>query len=253
MSGAGLPQSEKMSALIHLAGEVAHELNNIFTAVTGNLSLLSEQIHSEAPPVEMIEEITRTAQRGIALSQKLQAFAGRQPLKRRPVDVMEVLAAFENDLTDRLPAGIRLVRGPAPQSCISYVDAEMLRSTLHELAANAVAAMHGNGTLHFSVAERALGGQNALGLHSGSYVRIRVTDSGGGMEPTALARAADPLFSTKAPDINAGWGLSNCAGFMRQSGGCMQLRSAAGSGTVVELYLPLGAPASGQAARASAR
>jgi signal transduction histidine kinase len=187
----------------------------------------------------MIEEITRTAQRGIALSRKLQAFAGRQPLKRRPVDVMEVLAACEDELDRMLPPGVRLVRGPAPQSCISYVDAEMLHATLRELAANAVAAMNGRGTLNFSAAERALAPQNALDLQPGAYVRIRVTDSGGGMEPIVAARALDPLFSTKPANINAGWGLSNCAGFMRQSGGCMQLRSASGSGTMVELYLPL--------------
>jgi C4-dicarboxylate-specific signal transduction histidine kinase len=234
-----MPQSEKMDALMHLAGEVAHELNNIFTAVTGNLSLLSEHVEAEGAPAGMIDEITRTAQRGIALSQKLQAFAGRQPLKRKQVDVNRVLTESVLELRRRLPGSIHVTLLPAARSCISHVDEEKLYSTFRELAANAVAAMKGGGTLGFEAAEVRIAPDNKLGLRPGAYVRIRVADSGRGMEPEVAARALEPLFSTKKAHINAGWGLSNCAGFLRQSGGCMHLHTSSGSGTAIELHLPV--------------
>ena len=238
-----MPQSEKMDALIHLAGEVAHELNNIFTAVTGNLSLLGEHMEAQGTPVGMIDEIARTAQRGIALSQKLQAFAGRQPLRRKPVDVNHVLTESVLDLRRRLPSSIHVILSPLPGGCISFVDEEKLYSTFKELAENAVAAMNGGGTLFFQAEEKRIAPDNALGLRPGPFVRIRVADTGRGMEPEVAARALEPLFSTKRSHIDAGWGLSNCAGFLRQCGGCMLLQTSTESGTAVELYLPMIAPA----------
>ena len=228
-----------MNALVHLAGEVAHELNNIFTAVTGNLSLLSEQVELEGVPAGMIEEISRTAQRGIALSQKLQAFAGRQPLKRKPVDIGRVLLDSARELGEILPGSVKIsLTRPAPGS-VCFVDEDKLRATLKELATNAVTAMDGRGTLGFEVIRQSVGSNNDLNLRAGAYACIRVTDSGPGMEPEIAARALDPLFSTRTSHISAGWGLSNCAGFLRQSGGCMHLRTNAGAGTAVELYFPL--------------
>ena len=238
MSDAAASQSEKMNALAHLAGEVAHELNNIFTAVTGNLSLLSEQFQPEGMPAGMIDEINRTAQRGIALSQKLQAFAGRQPLKRKSIDVVRVLAESVRLLRERLPTNIDVKLAPLPKNFISFVDEEKLRAMLLELAANAVVAMNGKGSLCFEAVEKSMDAENALGLRAGAYLRIAVSDDGQGMEPDVAARALDPLFSTRTSHINAGWGLSNCAGFARQSGGAMHLRTAAGTGTSVEIYLP---------------
>jgi signal transduction histidine kinase len=236
-------QSEKMEALVHLAGEVAHELNNIFTAVTGNLSLLSESMDPKGAPAGMIDEIARTAERGIALSQKLQAFAGRQPLRRKSVDVNHVLTQSVLDLRRHLPSSIDVMLVPLPQACISYVDEEKLYSTFQELAANAIAAMNGAGTLRFRAEEKTVPADNRSGLRPGRYVRIQVADTGRGMEPEVAARALEPLFSTKKSHIDAGWGLSNCAGFLRQSGGGMFLHSATGSGTAVELYLPTIKPA----------
>jgi signal transduction histidine kinase len=227
-----------MNALVHLAGEVSHELNNIFTAVTGNLSLLSEQVQVD-DHAGMIAEISRTAERGIALSQKLQAFAGRQPLKRKSSDVSRLVGTVLEELRFTLPAGIRLSPLPETAGCICYVDEDKLRDTLRELAANAVAAMQGRGDLRFEVAEMQVPAGNLLKLRPGLYARIQVFDTGHGMAPETVARALDPLFSTKAAHIDSGWGLSNCAGFLRQSGGCMYLRSNSGTGTVVELYLPL--------------
>ena len=137
---ARMPNLEKMAALVHLAGAVAHELNNIFTAVTGNLSLLDEHIERGSAPSEMIGEAIRTAQRGIALSAKLQAFAGRQPLRRKQIDVNRILRGIACDLRNDLPKTVELIFLPASSDCQSFADEDKLRHTILELGANAVAA-----------------------------------------------------------------------------------------------------------------
>jgi signal transduction histidine kinase len=236
---ARMPNLEKMAALVHLAGAVAHELNNIFTAVTGNLSLLDEHIERGSAPSEMIGEAIRTAQRGIALSAKLQAFAGRQPLRRKQIDVNRILRGIACDLRNDLPKTVELIFLPASSDCQSFADEDKLRHTILELGANAVAAMNGAGKIYLQSENRHVTGNEGLALRPGDYIIIRVCDTGSGMTSEVAARAIDPMFSTKASHIDAGWGLSNCAGFMRQSGGTMKIFSELGHGTAVDLYLPI--------------
>ncbi len=233
-----MPNTDKMAALVQLAGAVAHELNNIFTAVSGNLSLLDEHIERGSTPAEMIEEALRTAQRGIELSAKLQAFAGRQPLQRRQVNIDRVLQETVRGLRNTLPKAIEVGFVPANRDSHSYVDEAKLRSTIAELVANAVAAMNGVGRIHIAVEERRMVPGEISDLRAGDYVVIRVSDTGFGMAPEIIARAMDPMVSTKPSHINTGWGLSNSAGFMSQSGGTMRIFSEAGRGTAIDLYLP---------------
>lgn len=234
-----MPDSEKMTALVHLAGAVAHELNNIFTAVTGNLSLLDEHIEQGSTPAEMIEEAIRTAERGIALSAKLQAFAGRQPLRRKQISVNRTLRDIVYDLRNDLPKAVDLIFLPASSDYQSFVDEDKLRHTLRELCTNAVAAMKGSGKIYVQSEYRCVTGNEGLSLRPGDYIIVRVCDTGSGMTPEVATRAIDPMFSTKASHIDAGWGLSNCAGFMRQSGGTMEIFSERGHGTAIDLYLPI--------------
>jgi len=231
--------SDKTAALVHLAGAIAHELNNIFTAVAGNLSLISEDIQN-ATHSNTIGEVVRTAQRGIALSEKLQAFAGRQHLKRRNVDIERLVHDISIDLRARLPKSINVKFVRARGEYISYVDERKLRDCIEELGANAAVAMGDAGVLRLELFNREAGA-GERGLRPGVYVAIRVTDTGPGMQPEIAARALDPMFSTRASSINAGWGLSNCAGFCRQSGGQMKIHTQPNRGTSVEIYLPAGA------------
>jgi signal transduction histidine kinase len=152
--------------------------------------------------------------------------------------VVQVLAGTVRLLREKLPKNINLELAPLSKSFTSFVDEEKLRSMLLELASNAVVAMNGKGSLRFETVEISVDAENELGLRAGSYLRIAVSDDGKGMEPDIAARALDPLFSTRSSHINVGWGLSNCAGFARQSGGAMHLRTAAGNGTSVEIYIP---------------
>jgi signal transduction histidine kinase len=238
-----MSESEKMKALVQLAGAISHELNNIFTAVSGNLSLVREHIQQGSMPAEMLGEVVQTAQRGIELSAKLQAFAGRQPLKRKRIDINDTLVQAVNDLRDSLPSTVGVTLALAPKSCVSFIDEGKLHEVVQELAKNAVTAMNDKGVLCIDVTRKIVTAKDNVNLRPGAYAHVRVIDNGPGMAPDVVRRAMDPMFSTKQTHVDIGWGLSNCAGFIRQSGGTMSLVSEIGSGTSVELYLPVEMPA----------
>jgi signal transduction histidine kinase len=240
--GMAVSDSEKMMALVELAGSVAHELNNIFTAVTGNLSLLDEDL-GDGDTSARIGEVIRTAERGMLLSSKLQAFAGRQPLKRKRVDVNRLVGLLVQDLPPNLLNAVHLRVSLARGELPSFIDEDKLRASVQEVLRNALAAMPKTGgqiIVETRLCDTASQTEkDALLLRPGRYVLVAVSDTGKGMSDEVAKRAVDPLFTTKTPGINAGWGLSNCAGFVRQSGGYMTLASRVGLGTRVEFYLPL--------------
>ncbi len=237
-----MADTDKMFALVELAGAVAHELNNIFTAVTGNLSLLDEEAGAHGETGARIDEVIRTAQRGIVLSSKLQAFAGRQPLRRKRIDVGRLAARAAHRMLADAPVGVRARIEPTRDQLFSFVDEDKLGAAVEEIIRNAIAAMSDGGRLTIAwrrheATAKADASQPAL--RPGRYALIAVSDTGRGMTSDVAARAVDPLFTTKKAGINAGWGLSSCAGFIRQSGGYMTLASRPGIGTRIEFYLPL--------------
>jgi signal transduction histidine kinase len=224
------PETEKMTALVQLAGTVAHELNNIFTAVAGNLSLLDQEFKDEQSVT--YRDILRAAQRGIDLTSKLQAFAGRQRLDRRSIEVNGVVSRTLAKLRETL-ADITVDITLETAEFIVYADEQKLSDTVVELIKNARAAMPESGGRLIIKTERiARGGGHA-------NVLLSIADNGSGMTPEVMARATEPLFTTGPHGIKAGWGLANCAGFVRQSGGTLVLSSEPGCGTRVELSLPL--------------
>jgi signal transduction histidine kinase len=224
------PDTEKMTALVQLAGTVAHELNNIFTAVAGNLSLLDQEFSDEQS--DTYRDILRAAQRGIDLTSKLQAFAGRQRLERRSIEVNGAVARTLAKLRSTL-ADISVHVTLAGAEFIVYADEQKLSDTVVELIKNARAAMPETGGRLTVKTERVLRGNGH------AHVLLTIIDNGCGMTPDVMARATEPLFTTGPHGIKAGWGLSNCAGFVRQSGGTLMLSSEPGRGTTVELTLPL--------------
>jgi len=227
-----IDESEKMTALVQLAGTVAHELNNIFTAVTGNLSLLDQEIAGASNHSVTVRDIVRAAQRGIDLTSKLQAFAGRQRLNRRSIELNTVVARTLGNLRLSL-TGISVKTALADAEFIVYADEQKLSDTILELVKNACAAMPpGRGCLTIKTERRQQANRHP-------QVLLSIADNGCGMAPEVAARAMEPLFTTSSQGIKAGWGLSNCAGFVRQSGGVMTLASEPGRGTIVEIALPL--------------
>lgn len=230
-----MTDSDKTDALVHLAGTMAHELNNIFTVVTGNLSLL-ETATDRDQGADLVQDVMRTAHRGIELSRQLQAFAGRQKLRRTAFDINHGVSSALAMLGRDLLRGIDVELDLLPAACMVAADQEQFGQLVEELARNAAAAMNQRGWLIVGTSHELLSQGQVRSLPAGPYARLCMRDSGPGMTPDVMRRALDPLFSTKSG--HRGWGLARIAGFLRQSGGDIMLSSVKGQGTTVEVYLP---------------
>jgi len=218
-------EAEKTAALVRLAGKISHELNNICTALIGNLALLEHSVEDEES-VMTIGEVRRSTERVIGLSAKLQAFAGRQLLYPEPVDINDAVIHAIEPLLPSLLKDTDLVMDLAKEDCIAAVDKEKFQTAISELVHNACASMGANGKLTIKTRVQ------------DARVEVRVIDTGSGMPQNVLAHAMDPLFTTKPSYMKAGWGLSEVAGFVRQLGGEIALQSRLGQGTSVTLRLP---------------
>jgi PAS domain S-box-containing protein len=235
-----LHQSQKLEMIGQLTGGIAHDFNNLLTAVLSNLDLLHKRLAGNPEAERLIAGAVQGAERGATLTQRLLAFARRQDLEIKAVDV----AALVGDMTDLMTrsVGPRVeVRIEAPRHLpTARADPSQLELALLNLAVNAGDAMPDGGTL--TVALDSAPAPNVAGLASGDLLRIRVSDTGVGMDPETLQRAIEPFFSTKEVGKGTGLGLSMVHGFAAQLGGTLRLLSAPGRGTTAELWLPVGSP-----------
>lgn len=234
------PDPEVAAALGRFAGKVAHELNNVLTAISSYGELLLEDLPHESSAREDAVEILAATRRAAALSQALHEL-GRPATA--PVENLD-LARWGHEVAPRLRALLgddRALAVDAPaQPVIVAVDGERLATVLEALVTNAREATTPGGlcTLRVervSVRERDPEFPSSLG--TGRYARVTILDDGCGMDPAVLARAAEPLFGTRR-GARRGMGLATVEQFARAAGGALQLRSAAGSGTAAALYLP---------------
>lgn len=234
-----LAHAQRIEALGQLTGGVAHDFNNLLTVVSGSLQLLERECADRPDAVEIIGSALRSVGRGADLTHKLLAFARRQHLSPDVIAPGEVLADLQLMLGTTLGEGIDVVARRPPDLPSTYADASQLDNALLNLALNARDAMPGGGTITIEASERWL---TADPRHParvpGHYVCFAVRDTGHGMAPDVLARAFEPFFTTKGPRLGSGLGLSMVYGFVRQSGGFVEIQSRKGAGTLVEMYLP---------------
>ena len=239
-----LRQSQKMEAVGQLTGGIAHDFNNLLAAILGSLELVQRRV--ETGRLDGLQRYTSAAmmaaQRAASLTQRLLAFARRQPLDPKRVEVNRLVADMEDLLRRTLgPAvdlEIVLAGGLWPALC----DANQLESAILNLAINARDAMLEGGGLTIETANafldeayaRAQGGE----VKPGQYVMVAVTDTGMGMTPEIMARIFDPFFTTKPMGQGTGLGLSMLYGFVKQSGGHVRVYSEVDQGTTFRLYLP---------------
>ncbi|NYZ61580.1 PAS domain-containing protein [Luteimonas sp. SJ-16] len=236
-----LRQSQKMEAVGQLTGGIAHDFNNMLAAVIGPLDLLASRIGNDDPRARRyIDTAIDGASRAAQLTQRLLAFARRQPLQPVALDVNRLVAGMRDLLAHSLGASIQLETVPAEAVWRTHVDANQLENVILNLAVNARDAMPGGGRLTIATANCDIESDaaDAQGLSPGQYVRISVSDTGSGMPPEVMAQAFDPFFTTKQIGKGTGLGLSQVYGFLKQSAGHVRLRSVVGRGTVVDLYLP---------------
>jgi PAS domain S-box-containing protein len=238
---AQLRAAQRMEAIGQLTGGVAHDFNNLLTVILGNAEMLVEGLTDDAQ-LRMLAEMTQTAaQRGAELTQRLLAFARRQPLDPAAVDVNALLGSMDALLRRTLgdEVEVELVRGGGLWRAL--VDAPQLENALLNLCLNARDAMPDGGRLTIETANAALDdayAREAEEVEPGQYVMIAVSDTGVGMTEEVRARAFDPFFTTKAVGRGSGLGLSMVFGFVKQSRGHVRLYSEPGQGTTVRLYLP---------------
>ena len=231
-------QSQKMDAVGQLTGGVAHDFNNLLMAVLGSLELLRKRLPDDPHILRLLDNATLGAKRGATLTQRMLAFARRQDLDARPLDVGK-LAHGMGELLERslgahaqleieIPSGLPMVRA----------DENQLELALLNLSVNARDAMADGGVIRIGAGAEKVTSNDEIGLTPGAYVRLTVRDSGEGMDEETLARATEPFFTTKGVGKGTGLGLSMVHGMAAQMGGRLLLKSKRGHGTIAEIWLP---------------
>jgi len=240
---AQLFQAQKIEALGQLTSGIAHDFNNLLQGIIGSLEVakLRAGQNELKDTVRFIDSAHQAADRAAALTHRLLAFARRQPLVTRAVDVRESILGMEQLLRQTIGESITLRLDFPREPCLVRCDPHHFESSLLNLAINARDAMHDGGLLAIAAGQvdNLDGQQRVASLASGRYVAIAVNDNGCGMDEDTLKRAMDPFFTTKPKDHGTGLGLSMVYGFAVQSGGSLRLRSEPGRGTTVTLYLPV--------------
>ena len=238
-----LRQAQKMEAVGQLTGGIAHDFNNLLTGIIGSLDLLQTRLkQGRTENIDRyLKAATSSASRAAALTHRLLAFARRQPLDPRPVDIAALVSSLEDLLRRTIGEGIGLrieaEAGLWPALC----DPNQLESAILNLAINARDAMPSGGELTIRTSNTFLDGVSVplhAGVEPGPFVCVSVTDTGGGMPAETLKRAFDPFFTTKPLGQGTGLGLSMVYGFASQSGGQAGIVSEVGSGTTVSIHLP---------------
>ncbi len=231
-------QAQKMEAIGQLTGGVAHDFNNLLTVILGSLEQLQPMVDAE-PGKRLIQSATRGAERGARLTQSLLSFARRQSLKPETVNVNRVIKEFGDLL--RGAAGdhvqMQFLLNPTVDPC--RIDPAQFQAALLNLVVNARDAMpEGGGRVSIETDTVALDASSGIDIAPGRYVRVTVSDTGRGMSPDVVERAFEPFYTTKEVGKGSGLGLSQVYGFVKQSGGHVELASEPGIGTTVRLFLP---------------
>jgi PAS domain S-box-containing protein len=238
---AQLHQAQKMDAVGQLTGGVAHDFNNILTVITGTIGILADAVADRPQLAAIASMIDEAAERGANLTRHLLAFARKQPLQPRAVDVNALTLETAKLLHPTLGEQIEIAPVLAADASAALVDPNQLTTAILNLALNARDAMPGGGKLTLETKNVYLDDDYAS-MHSeviaGNYVMIAVSDTGSGIPAANLEKVFDPFFTTKEVGKGTGLGLSMVFGFVKQSNGHIKIYSEEGHGTTVKIYLP---------------
>ena len=236
-------QSQKMEAIGHLTGGVAHDFNNLLQIISANLDLTAASGEVKANPTlsRRIENAMIAVSRGSRLISQLLAFARRQALEPRSVNLGRVIGDMTDLLRRTLGDNIEVEAVIAGGLWNTLADPNQVETTLLNLAINARDAMPGGGKLTLEAANAYLDDAYAANHEEvipGQYVMVAVSDTGAGMTPNVIAHVFEPFFTTKPEGKGTGLGLAQAYGFVKQTGGHIKIYSEVGEGTTVKLYLP---------------
>ncbi|MDB5985774.1 MAG: hybrid sensor histidine kinase/response regulator [Nevskia sp.] len=234
-------QSQQLEALGQLTGGVAHDFNNLLTVIQGNAELLSEQLRSQPPQRKLAEQIGQAAQRSADLTRRLLAFARKQLLAPRAVNLNHLLTEMEPLLRRTLGGHIEIELVCGDGLWTTLVDPGQLESAVLNLCINARDAMPAGGRLVIETRNLQIDAAHAARygeLGVGAFVSLVVSDQGSGISVAHLPHVFEPFFTTKEQGKGTGLGLAMAYGFVKQSHGHIAIESESGKGTRVSIYLP---------------
>jgi len=235
-----LMQAQKMEAVGQLTGGVAHDFNNILTVITGTIDLIVDAVH-DPDIANLAIMIKEAAWRGADVTQRLLAFARRQPLRPAATDINRLIADTTRLLKATLGEQIEIQSILRRELQKALVDPSQLTASIINLALNSRDAMPGQGKLVIETDDIFLDEDYAQAnreVTPGPYVMIAISDTGTGIPASILHKVFDPFFTTKEVGRGTGLGLSMVYGFVKQSNGHVKIYSEEGHGTTVKLYLP---------------
>lgn len=236
-----LRQAQRIESLGQLAGGVAHDFNNLLGVIVGYAELLTKELPAGTRERVRLDQILEAAQRAATLTRQLLAFSRRQVLQPVQLDLNAVVRAIEPSLARLLRADVELSVVTADGIGGVLADPGQLEQALTNLAANARDAMPGGGRLLIETGRADLAQDDPRRpafAPVGSYGWVSVSDTGVGMDDATRARIFEPFFTTKGLGQGTGLGLAMIYGFVKQSGGFVDVQSAPGQGASFRIYLP---------------
>lgn len=247
---AALMHAQRLEALGRLTGGVAHDFNNLLTVVIGALDVILRHPDNVARRVRLGEAALSAARRGERLTAQLLAFARRQPLQPEMRDLNELIRECEPLLRRAAGEGLVFKLRLCQEKGVVRIDPAQFEATLLNLVVNAIDASPAGGEIAVETQLRNVSHGEVPNVTPGEYFCMSVADHGQGMSSDVISRIFEPFFTTKALGKGTGLGLSQVYGFVKQSGGEIQVYSAQGAGTCFRIYLPISAA---QTERAQAR
>jgi PAS domain S-box-containing protein len=236
-----LKQAQKMESVGQLTGGIAHDFNNMLTVITGTIEFLAEGVADQPNLADIVKLISDAADRGAKLTSRLLAFSRQQPLRPRAVDVNDLMIEVVRLLQPTLGEQIEVNMTLTSNVCSALVDPSQLSAAIVNLAINARDAMPDGGKLTIETSNVVFD-QDAVQsdgeIEPGRYVVIAVSDTGTGIPTALLTKVFEPFFTTKDVGAGTGLGLSMVYGFVKQSGGQINIYSEVGYGTTFKIYLP---------------
>jgi PAS domain S-box-containing protein len=251
-----LRHSQKMDAIGRLAGGVAHDFNNMLTAIGCYSELLMSSLDKQDVRREDVDEIMKASRRAAALTSQLLAFSRKQILQPRIMDLTEVTGEIQRLLERLIGEDIELISRCESGVWPVRADPDQIGQVLLNLSVNSRDAMPNGGTLTIETSNLTLTQPRAIAhdvVAPGEYVVLRVSDTGVGIPAEAEQHVFDPFFTTKAAGKGTGLGLSTVYGIVKQSGGYIELQSTLGVGTTFSIYLPRAEAVSARLAQSDER
>ncbi|MCX8028207.1 MAG: response regulator [Thermodesulfovibrionales bacterium] len=236
-----LIHSQKLEAIGHLAGGIAHEFNNILHAIIGYASLIDLKMQDDDPLKKYLRELIECANRGSSVTRQILSFSRKQSFEMKPVDINEIIRNIEKLLLKLTLHNISLVYELSEGSLTVLADKSQIEQVLINLVINARDAMPQGGSIKIKTnqvsAEKSL--TEGQDITAQNYALIIVEDTGVGMDKTTLNRIFEPFFTTKPSGHGTGLGLSVVYGIIKQHNGYIRVESQKGIGTTFYIYFPL--------------